>query len=239
MWSARPQNFLKLSHIIKPICLALMLLGFGLGLYKGLLTSPVDAIQGQTVRIMYVHVPASWMALFIYTNLTIAAICRVIWRHQLAFVMIRSALPIGIVMTLISLITGSIWGKPMWGAWWVWDARLTSMFVLLLIYISAFFLLQYQQNKDRAEGLVSYYLIFGFINIPIIKFSVQWWNTLHQPPSVSKFGAPSLAPEFLAPLLWMGLGYLAYVIYFTFLRMETELLSAKLSRWQMEQIKGR
>ena len=197
------------------------------GLYAALVMSPPDYQQGETVRIMYVHVPSAWMALFIYAGMTVAALSSVIWRHRVADIYIRAVAPVGAAFTLICLITGSLWGQPMWGTWWVWDARLTSVLILFLIYLGYIALVQSFDDEDKGLTVGRYLVLIGSINLPIIKYSVEWWNTLHQPASISRLQSPAIDPAMLPPLLLMALAFLSLFIFLAALRLETALLLKK------------
>ena len=205
---AQPARFLELSERLLPALAALTAFCFAIGLYLSF-SSDVDYQQGVTVRIMYVHVPAAWMAMLCYTTMTANAIGSLVWRHPLADVAARVAAPLGAAFTFVSLVTGAIWGKPMWGTWWVWDARLTSMFVLFIMYLGILAINRAIDDPARAARVTAVLIVVGFVNIPIIKFSVDWWNTLHQPASVLRLGGPALDVEFLRPLLVMGVAFSA------------------------------
>jgi heme exporter protein C len=197
------------------------------GLYR-VAYVPADYQQGDSVRIMFVHVPAAWMSLFGYSFIFIASVTALIFRHPLGHVAARAAAPVGAVFTLLALITGSLWGQPMWGTWWVWDARLTSVFVLFFIYLGYIALWQAIDEPTRAARAASILAIVGFINVPIVKFSVDWWNTLHQPASVSRLARPALHADFLYPLLIMGAGFLVLFLALTLTRMQMEVLRQRL-----------
>jgi heme exporter protein C len=211
---AQPARFLELADRVLPGLSIVTTLCFAVGLYLSFV-SDGDYQQGETVRIMYVHVPAAWMAMFCYVVMTANAIGSLVWRHPLADVAARAAVPIGAAFTFVSLVTGAIWGKPMWGTWWVWDARLTSMFVLFLMYLGLLAINRAIDEPTRAARVTAVLILVGFVNIPIIKFSVDWWNTLHQPASVLRLDGPALDIEFLRPLLTMGLAFTA--LFFTLL----------------------
>ncbi|WP_168880153.1 heme ABC transporter permease [Rhizobium sp. P28RR-XV] len=203
---AQPSRFLEFAERVLPslgALTALLLVG-GLWLSFG---TDSDYQQGETVRIMYVHVPSAWIAMLCYCVMTGSAIGSIVWRHPLADVAVRVAAPLGAAFTFVSLVTGAIWGKPMWGTWWVWDARLTSMFILLILYLGILAINRAIDDPTRAARVTAVLIIVGFVNIPIIKFSVNWWNTLHQPASVLKLSGPALDIEFLRPLLLMALAF--------------------------------
>ncbi|MFN7009765.1 MAG: heme ABC transporter permease [Allorhizobium sp.] len=209
---ANPTRFLSLSGRILPWLGGLTALLFIVGLYMSF-TTEGDYQQGETVRIMYVHVPAAWLSMMCYSVMAISAIGTLVWRHPLADVSHKAAAPLGAAFTLIALITGSLWGKPMWGTWWVWDARLTSVFVLFLMYLGLIALNRAMDDASRAARLSAVLILVGFVNIPIIKFSVEWWNTLHQPASVIRMDGPTIDPEFLWPLLVMAIAFT--LLFFT------------------------
>jgi heme exporter protein C len=182
---------------------------FALGLYLALLVAPADYQQGDSVRIMYVHVPAAILAMACYMLMAVAALGTLVWRHPLADVSARAAAPIGAAFTFLGLVTGAIWGRPMWGAWWVWDARLTSFLILSVMYLGLIALWRAFDDPARAGRTAAVLILVGFINIPIIKFSVEWWNTLHQPASILRLGGPTIHPTMLWPLLVMLAAYAA------------------------------
>lgn len=220
---ARPNVFLRVTKPMLPVAFCLMVILLGVGLYMGLVTSPADYQQGDAMRMMYVHVPASWMALFVYGFLALMSLCALVWRHPLAEVLAISAAPIGALFTALSLVTGSLWGKPMWGAFWVWDARLTSVLILLFLYGGYWALYKAYSHPEQGIRAASLLALVGVINLPIIKGSVEWWNTLHQPASLTKFSAPAIHSSMLTPLLLMAGGYMCYFVGTLILRARTEL----------------
>ena len=203
------------------------------GLYLALFVAPPDYQQGESVRIMFVHVPSAWMALFVYTGMAAASAMALIWKHPLSDIAARASAPIGACFTFMALVTGSLWGKPMWGAWWVWDARLTSMLVLLFLYLGYMALADAFDDAARGAKAAAILALVGFVNVPIIKFSVDWWNTLHQPASVVKMGGPSIHISMLAPLLIMVAGFTTFYVAVLIMRMRTEIVTAKLRTLQM------
>jgi heme exporter protein C len=209
---ANPTRFLALAARILPWLSALTALLFAVGLYLAFSTEG-DYQQGDTVRIMYVHVPAAWLSMMCYSVMALSAIGTLVWRHPLADVSHKAAAPLGAAFTLIALVTGSLWGKPMWGTWWVWDARLTSVFVLFLMYLGIIALNRAMDDPSRAARVSAVLILVGFVNIPIIKFSVDWWNTLHQPASVIRLDGPTIDGEFLRPLLVMAVAFT--LLFFT------------------------
>ena len=210
-----------------PWLAGLTALGFAAGLYLALWASPPDYQQGETVRIMYVHVPAAWIAMFAYCWVGAASAASLIWRHPLADVAAEAASPVGAAFTLLALVSGSLWGRPMWGAYWVWDARLTSFLLLLFLYLGHFALLHAFDDRQRGRRSAAVLAVVGLINVPIIKFSVDWWNTLHQPASIMKLSGPSIDPAMLRPLLIMALACQCYFFLVTFMRMRAMLLEAR------------
>ena len=209
---ANPTRFLALTQRLLPWMIGLTAVAFAVGLYLSF-TTEGDYQQGETVRIMYVHVPAAWLAMMCYSVMAASSIGTLVWRHPLADVSARCAAPIGAAFTLIALITGSLWGKPMWGTWWVWDGRLTSVFVLFLMYLGIIALNRAMEDPSKAARVAAVLILLGFVNIPIIKFSVEWWNTLHQPASVIRMDGPAIDQEFLRPLLVMAFAF--SMLFFT------------------------
>ena len=204
---ANPAKFLALSARLLPWLAANAAILLAAGLYLAFFVAPPDYQQGDSVRIMFVHVPSAWLAMFCYALMAVSALGVLVWRHPLADVSAKAAAPLGAGFTLIALVTGSIWGKPMWGAWWVWDARLTSVLVLFVMYLGLIALWRAFDDPARAGRLAAVLVLVGFANIPIIKFSVDWWNTLHQPASVLRLDGPTIHPSMLWPLLVMAAGF--------------------------------
>lgn len=225
---ANPANFLKLARRMLPIASALSALCFAVGIYLAFAGSPADYQQGETVRIMYIHVPAAWLAMFIYTTIAISALGALVWKHPLADVAAKAAAPIGAAFTLLCLVTGSIWGRPMWGAWWVWDGRLTSVLVLFLIYLGLIGLHRTIEEPAQASRAAAIMALVGFINIPIIKFSVDWWFTLHQPASVLRLGGPTIDASMLWPLMIMAAGYLFLFVALHLAAMRNDILRRRI-----------
>ncbi|WP_439618090.1 heme ABC transporter permease [Shinella sp.] len=225
---ANPTRFLALVAIVWPYLAGLTLCLFAVGLYLAF-TTVGDYQQGETVRIMYVHVPAAWLAMMCYTVMALSALGTLVWRHPLADVSAKAAAPIGACFTLVALITGSLWGKPMWGTWWVWDARLTSVFVLFLMYLGLIALNRAMDDPTRAAKVSAVLILVGFVNIPIIKFSVEWWNTLHQPASVIRLDGPTISAEFLRPLLVMAIAFTLLFFTLHILAMRNEILRRRIA----------
>ncbi|MEE9316900.1 MAG: heme ABC transporter permease [Rhodospirillales bacterium] len=235
---ANPARFLRLADAVQPWISGATVVLLAVGLYLGLIASPADYQQGETVRIMYVHVPAAWMALFCYSSLAGACAVALIWKHPLAELAAKATAPIGASFTFLALVTGSLWGKPMWGTWWVWDARLTSVLVLFFLYLGYIALNNAFDDPGRGSKASSILALVGFVNVPIIKFSVDWWNTLHQPSSVIKMGGPAIHPSMLAPLLLMGLGFTAFFLWVLLVRIRSEMTLGKIRALQMRQASG-
>ena len=227
---ANPSRFRLFSQKTYPYTLFIMSIFISTGLWFSLFNSPPDYQQGETVRIMYVHVPAAWMAMMIYFFMTIMSIFALVWRHPLADILSKCSAPIGAGFTLVALVTGSIWGKPTWGTWWVWDARLTSVFILFLIYMGHITLVRAFEDEYKGARAGAILTLIGAFNLPIIKFSVDWWNTLHQPASVLKLGGPSIHIEMMVPLILMALGFLFFYFSILLINVQTELNIRKLKK---------
>lgn len=235
---ANPTRFLKLASAIQPWAAAAMIVFFVTGLYFALLASPEDYQQGETVRIMYIHVPAAWMALFCYTAMAVAAAVGLIWKHPVADLAARSTAPIGACFTFLALFTGALWGKPMWGTWWVWDARLTSVLILFFLYLGYMALANAFDDPARGSKASAILALVGVVNVPIIKFSVDWWNTLHQPASVVKMGGPAIDSSMLVPLILMALAFKAYYIWVLLMRIRGEINAGKVRALRLRQVHG-
>jgi heme exporter protein C len=227
---ANPAVFNRLAdRLVWPLA-ALTALLFGWGLYGAFFVSPPDYQQGETIRIMFIHVPAAWLSLFTYAGMSLSALGTLIWRHPMADVAQKAAAPLGAGFTLLCLITGSLWGKPMWGTWWEWDARMTSVLVLFLIYLGTIALWQAIEEPNRAARAVAILTLVGAVNLPVIKFSVDWWSTLHQPASVFRLDGPTIHGSMLGPLLIMGLAFLTLYITLLIIRMRAEVMSRRAER---------
>ena len=227
---ANPSRFRLFSQKVYPYTLFIMFTFISLGLWYSLFNSPPDYQQGETVRIMYVHVPAAWMAMMVYLSMTIMSVFALVWRHPLADMLSKCSAPIGASFTLIALVTGSIWGKPTWGTWWVWDARLTSVFILFLIYMGHITLVRSFEDEYKGARAGAILTLIGAFNLPIIKFSVDWWNTLHQPASVIKLDGPTIHIDMMIPLILMALGFLFFYFSFLLINVQTELNNRKLKK---------
>jgi heme exporter protein C len=245
MWAffhklASPKYFYTLSGRMIPwfgwICFLLILAG----LYTGLVLAPTDYQQGDSYRIMFIHVPSAWMSMFIYVVMATTGAIGLIWKIKLADVIASASAPIGASFTFLALTTGSLWGKPMWGTWWVWDARLTSELILLFLYLGFIALQAAIEDKRTAARAGAVLALVGVVNIPIIHYSVQWWNTLHQGPTVTKFGAPSIDIRMLIPLLIMGLAFQLYYFAIVLKRARCEVLERESgSAWVQELVESR
>jgi len=219
-----PLWFYPLAGKLIPWVSILFLLFLLPGLYMGLVTAPADYQQGESFRIIYVHVPAAWMSMFVYLAMAIGAVFALVWRVRMAEIMILSSIPIGAGFTLITLATGALWGKPMWGAWWVWDARLTSELILLFIYLAIFALYNAIEDKQTAGKAMSILTLVGVVNLPIIHYSVVWWNTLHQTATVTVMNAPSIHIDMLIPLLLMATAFKFLFLLVLLLKMRANLI---------------
>jgi heme exporter protein C len=229
---ASPSNFLRLADRLLPWLSVATLLLLAFGLAQALIISPPDYQQGDTVRIMYVHVPSAWMSLMIYSVMAAASASFLIWKHPLADLVARqSALP-GAGFTLITLVTGSLWGKPMWGTWWVWDARLTSVLILFFLYIGYIALSDAYATIERGKKICAVLALIGFVNIPVIRFSVEWWNTLHQPASIIRSGGIAIDSSMLVPLFSMAVGFTGFYLTLLILRVKAALAQQKIRRLQ-------
>lgn len=225
---ANPSVFLGYANRILPWLTGLTAITVAVGLYMAFFVSPPDYQQGETVRIMFIHVPFAWGAMAGYMVIAISALGTLVWRHPLADVSARAAAPIGAAFTLVALATGSIWGKPMWGAWWVWDARLTSFLILFFLYLGLIALWQAIEEPARAARAAAILALVGAINIPIIKFSVDWWNTLHQPASVFRAGGSAIHSDILVPLLVMAFAVTLLFLTLHIMAMRNEILRRRI-----------
>ena len=233
---ANPTRFLNFADKVLPWLIALTAILLGTGLYLGFFIAPADYQQGETVRIMYIHVPSAWIAMFAYVLIAVAGLGTVIWRHPLADVSAKAAAPIGAAFTFLALVTGSLWGKPMWGTYWVWDARLTSFLALFLLYLGLIALWQAIEEPGRAGRAAAILALVGVVNIPIIKFSVDWWNTLHQPASVFRVEGSAIDPSIQTPLLIMALGFTLLFVVLHLMAMRAEILRRRVYALQQAQV---
>ena len=224
---ANPKRFLKFSKVIQPLLGYSSLILITIGLYFSLLDSPVDYQQGHTVRIMYVHVPSAWIGLASFTSIALLSILSFIFKIKNLNLITKSIAPIGLLFTCLAIVTGSLWGKPTWGTWWAWDARITSMVVLLIFYILFILAHKLIKQEDKANKVSNIIAIIGLVNIPIIKYSVDWWNTLHQPSSIKLDGTSSIHPSMLLPLMLMLLVLLLYCALILLMKYKTEIIRIK------------
>jgi heme exporter protein C len=235
---ANPKHFMGFSAAVVPWVGALAGVLLAVGFYWSLFVAPPDYQQGESVRIMFVHVPAAWMSLFVYGIVAVASFAGLVFAHPLADVAAKSAAPLGAAFTALALITGSLWGKPMWGTYWVWDARLTSELVLLFIYFGYIALWSAIEDHVRAGRAAALLALVGAVDLPIIHFSVVWWHSLHQPASVLRMGAPTIAAAYLWPLGIMALGYTVFFLWLWLVRMRTEIWRRRLRSILMQRSAG-
>ena len=232
---ANPNRFMQWSGKIVPWTATATVLLLGVGLWLALFVAPPDYQQGESVRIMYVHVPAAWMSTFVYALMAGSSAVALIWRHPVADIAAREAAPLGAGFTLLCLVSGSLWGKPMWGTWWVWDARLTSVLVLFFLYLGYIALINAFDEPTRGARAGAILALVGVVNLPIIKFSVDWWNTLHQPASIFRLGGPTIAAAMLWPLAIMALGFTLLFLTLWLMRIRSALMAAKLRALRLQQ----
>lgn len=227
---AKPEKSYQLAGTLLPWFMSVSVLTFAVGTLWGLLFAPADYQQGDSFRIIYIHVPAAIMAMIAYSTMAIAAFIALVWQIRLAEISVAATAPVGAVFTFIALITGAAWGKPMWGAWWVWDARLTSELILLFVYLGIIALYNAFPDKLLAGKAASILTLVGVINLPIIHYSVVWWNTLHQGATISKFDKPSMAAEMLWPLLIMIVAFGSFLGTLALMRFRNEILARESHR---------
>src|SRR6476659_2229721 len=232
---ANPTKFLALTTRLLPWLAGATAILLLVGLFQCAM-APDDYQQGATVKIMFIHVPSAWLSMGVWTVMSIASIGTLVWRHPLADVAAKSAAPIGAAFTFLALVTGSLWGRPMWGTYWEWDARLTSVLILFLMYLGLIALWRAVEDPSRAARAAAILTLVGAINIPIIKFSVDWWNTLHQPASVMRMGGPSLDRAFLIPLLVMAIGFSLLFVTLHLAAMRNEILRRRVRALQLMQV---
>ena len=231
-----PTRFMRWSSALLPFLAALTVTLLAGGLWFALVASPADYQQGEAVRMMYVHVPAAWMASFVYAVMAFASAVALIWRDPLADIAARAAAPLGAGFTFVCLVAGSLWGEPMWGTWWVWDARLTSVLVLFFLYLGYLALVNAFDDPGRGGRAGAILALVGAVDLPIIKFSVDWWNTLHQPASVFRMSGPTISGAMLLPLLLMSLAFTLLFVTLLLVKMRTALMAAKLRALRMAEI---
>jgi heme exporter protein C len=230
---ANPARFMRVSGaLLWPLAVATLVV-LAAGLYLALFVAPPDYQQGESVKIMFVHVPAAWMALLVYLIVAVASAVALVWKHPLAEIAAQAAAPLGAAFTLVCLVTGSLWGRPMWGTWWAWDARMTSVLVLFFLYLGYIALVNAFDDMSRGARAGSVLALVGVVNLPIIKFSVDWWNTLHQSESVFRMSGPTIDSSMLWPLLIMAVGYLLLFKTLLLIRMRTALNERKARALQL------
>jgi heme exporter protein C len=232
-----PTRFLSLTARLLPFLAAATTILLLVGLYLSA-TAPDDYQQGATVKIMFIHVPNAWLSMFVWAVMTAAALGTLVWRHPLADVAAKTAVPIGASFTFLALLTGSLWGRPMWGTYWEWDARLTSVLILLLMYLGLMALWRAVEDPSRTARAAAMLTLVGAINLPVIKFSVEWWNTLHQPASVLRMGGPTLDRTFLIPLLVMASGFTLLFVTLHVAAIRNEILRRRVRTLQMMQARA-
>jgi heme exporter protein C len=235
---ANPTRVLGLIKRALPLLVGTTIACFAIGLYAAFFVAPADYQQGETVRIMFIHVPAAWLGMFSWTLMSISALGTLVWRHPLADVALKAAAPLGAAFTFVCLVTGSLWGRPMWGTYWVWDARLTSVLVLFLMYLGMIALWRALDDPSRAARAAAILTLVGAINLPIIKFSVEWWNTLHQPDSVFRLGGPRIHPSMLMPLLIMALAFTLLFLTLHVLAMRNEILRRRVRTLRLMRVQS-
>jgi heme exporter protein C len=235
---ANPSRFLAFAERALPWLAGATAVAFALGLYQALLVAPDDYQQGATVKIMFLHVPSAWLALGCWALMSVAALGTLVWRHPLADVAAKSAAPLGAAFTLLCLLTGALWGRPMWGTYWVWDARLTSVLVLFLMYLGLLALWRAVEDSARASRAAAILTLVGAVNLPVIKFSVDFWNTLHQPASVFRLGGPAIHPAILTPLLMMTLAFTLLLTTLLLAAMRNEILRRRVRAMRLLQVRA-
>jgi len=232
-----PPHFYRIAGNWMPWLGTIFLLLLVAGLYGGLILAPPDYQQGESYRIIFIHVPSAWMSLFIYMVMAVCGVVILVWRMKIAEIVLISSASIGASFTFLALATGSLWGKPMWGTWWVWDTRLTSELILLFLYFGVIGLYGAIEDKRIAARAIAILAIVGMVNIPIIHYSVEWWNSLHQGPTVTKFDKPSIHWSMLIPLLLMALAFQVYYVLALFQSCRAELLQRERNnKWVVELI---
>ena len=235
---AHPGQFVQWTRpLVWPLA-AITAVLFLVGLYFGFFVSPAEKYMGDTVRIMYVHVPTAWLSQFVYASMAVSALGTLIWRHPMADVSMKAAAPLGAVFTAMALFTGSLWGRPTWGTFWEWDGRMTSTLVLLFIYVGIIALWRAFDDQLRAARVVAVFTLVGAVNIPIIKFSVDWWSTLHQPASVFRADGPTMPPEILTPLFVMFFAFTFLFITLQLVAMQTEVRRRRVTTLERRAARG-
>lgn len=225
---ANPKRFFKLARIVQPWLWLLFALTLALGLYGAWFAAPADYQQGETVRIMYIHVPAAWMSMFVYATMALAAFIALVWRHGLAEIALVASVPIGASFTFVALVTGSLWGKPMWGTWWEWDGRMTSVLILFFLYLAIIATARGFDDPGKGRRIAAILTLLGAALLPVIKYSVDWWETLHQPASVFRADGPTIDWSMLWPLLVMAFAAQLLYVSLLLMRMRVEVLTIRL-----------
>ena len=232
-----PKWFFGIATRLKPWLLVSALALLAAGLVWGLAFAPKDYLQGNSYRIIFIHVPSAFLAQSVYIMMAVAAVVTLVWRMKLADVFVKAVAPVGLVLTFLALFTGAVWGKPTWGTWWIWDARLTSMLILLFLYGGAIALDRAINDEKSAARAVAVLVLVGVVNIPIIKYSVEWWNTLHQPASIVRLDGPAIHASMLAPLLIMAASFTTYYVSVLILRLRSEILARKMDALRLTRVR--
>ena len=236
---AKPERAYQLCSTLQPYFFWPAVLCILVGSVWGLAFAPQDYQQGDSFRIIYIHVPSAILSMSTYVAMAVAALVGIVWQWRTAFMAMIAMAPVGAVVTFIALFTGAAWGKPMWGTWWVWDARLTSELILLFLYLGVMSLYGAFEDKQQAGKAAGVMALVGVVNVPIIHYSVEWWNTLHQGATISKFDKPSIAPEMLWPLLIALLGFALFIAAVTVMRMKNEIIRREYHRpWVKEMVQS-
>jgi heme exporter protein C len=233
---ANPTRFMSLSGALLPWISGAALLLIAYGLYLAFFSAPPDYQQGHTVKIMFIHVPSAWLAMGVYLIVAISSFGLLVFRHPLADVSAKAAVPLGAAFTFMALVTGALWGRPMWGAYWVWDARLTSVLILFFLYLGLMALRSSLDDETLASKLTAILALVGVVLLPVIKFSVDWWNTLHQPASVLKIGGPAIHSSILTPLMVMAAGFFLAFIAMHLMAMRNEILRRRVKALTLTQV---
>lgn len=233
---ANPTRFMRIADWLYRPLIVMTAVTMAYGLYLGLFASPPDYQQGETVRIIYIHVPSAWLALFGYVGLGLCGLFYIVWRHPLADIAARAIAPVGAMFAFLTLVTGALWGKPMWGAWWVWDARLTSMLILFFFYLAVIALANGFDRPERGSRPAALLALVGLVNVPIVKFSVDWWHTLHQPASIMRSGGPAIDSSMLTPLILMLIACHGYFALVVILRMRALITARRIANLELKRL---
>ncbi len=233
---ANPTRFMRIADWLYRPLIVMTAVTMAYGLYLGLFASPPDYQQGETVRIIYIHVPSAWLALFGYVGLGLCGLFYIVWRHPLADIAARAIAPVGAMFAFLTLVTGALWGKPMWGAWWVWDARLTSMLILFFFYLGVIALANGFDRPERGSRPAALLALVGLVNVPIVKFSVDWWHTLHQPASIMRSGGPAIDSSMLTPLILMLIACHGYFALVVILRIRALITARRIANLELKRL---